>query len=182
MNTKNDSLSVISVEIPEEKIHKLAYPIKGVYKEWKEGESPCIICTSHKTRDGKYPRVGRKGRDFRVHKYLFLIYKGEIPEGMVVRHRCDRTRCINIDHLELGWPADNSKDAVERGRQAKGEKCGMSKLTNDQAYYIKFEATESVHELATRYRVKPNTIQQIRNGNTWAWLNRDYYKDLNSAA
>jgi hypothetical protein len=34
----------------------------------------------------------------------------------VVRHKCDRPGCVNIDHLETGTYSDNNQDAVRRGR------------------------------------------------------------------
>lgn len=41
---------------------------------------------------------------------------GPIPEGLVVRHRCDNPPCVRLDHLELGTQRDNMQDASRRGR------------------------------------------------------------------
>ena len=40
---------------------------------------------------------------------------GPIPDGMVVRHRCDNPPCFRLSHLELGTVADNNNDAAARG-------------------------------------------------------------------
>lgn len=48
----------------------------------------------------------------------YTAWVGEIPEGMVVRHRCDNPPCINPIHLVLGTHGDNSEDAVGRQRTA----------------------------------------------------------------
>jgi len=38
----------------------------------------------------------------------------------MVRHTCDRQWCINPDHLIEGTRADNTADALERGRYDSG--------------------------------------------------------------
>lgn len=59
----------------------------------------------------------RKGLDkTRVHRLMFERYVGSIPDGMVIRHKCDNPPCCNPDHLEVGTQADNLADMVSRGR------------------------------------------------------------------
>jgi AraC-like DNA-binding protein len=43
------------------------------------------------------------------------------PPEVVIRHRCDVPRCCNPEHLQAGSHADNARDAVERGRLARGD-------------------------------------------------------------
>lgn len=52
----------------------------------------------------------------RVHRLMFERYFGPIPDGMIVRHKCDNPPCSNPDHLELGTMAENSRDMIDRGR------------------------------------------------------------------
>ncbi len=52
-----------------------------------------------------------------AHRVSYELYVGEIPEGMVVRHKCDVRLCVNPDHLELGTQADNVMDCIKRGRR-----------------------------------------------------------------
>lgn len=51
-----------------------------------------------------------------AHRLSYRIANGEIPSGMVVRHRCDNPKCVNPDHLQTGTKKQNTKDMVERGR------------------------------------------------------------------
>ncbi len=58
---------------------------------------------------------GRKKFDG-AHRVSWRLFKGEIPEGMFVCHRCDTQSCVNPDHLFLGTAADNTRDSIQKGR------------------------------------------------------------------
>lgn len=40
-------------------------------------------------------------RRYLVHRLMYRLFIGEVPEGMVIHHRCRTTDCVNPDHLEL---------------------------------------------------------------------------------
>lgn len=65
-----------------------------------------------------------------AHRVSYEHHFGPIPDGLIVRHKCDNPPCINPDHLELGTSADNARDRKLRGRGATGEKSGMAKLSD----------------------------------------------------
>lgn len=52
----------------------------------------------------------------RVHRIMWEMHEGPIPDGLVVRHRCDNPPCVNPDHLAVGTNRQNSLDMVERER------------------------------------------------------------------
>ena len=52
-----------------------------------------------------------------LHRLMWEAHNAEpIPEGMVVRHTCDNTRCCNPNHLVIGTQQENVDDMYERGR------------------------------------------------------------------
>ncbi len=58
---------------------------------------------------------GRNGTD-KVHRVMFMAFRGDIPAGQLVRHDCDNPRCCNPGHLQLGTQKDNIADQLARGR------------------------------------------------------------------
>lgn len=81
----------------------------------------CWECTSHARVNG-YPKIYRENKIYYMNRYIYSLYNGEIPENMVIRHKCDNRKCINPEHLEIGTQKDNMQDMVKRGRSNKGKK------------------------------------------------------------
>lgn len=63
-----------------------------------------------------YGMVRVDGRLDTAHRVAYSITKGEIPEGLVVRHDCDNPPCFNPAHLFVGTHQDNVDDKEKKGR------------------------------------------------------------------
>lgn len=76
--------------------------------------------------DGKqkppYGRTWVGGKTVQAHRISYSIFYGKNPEGLVVRHACDNSACVNPDHLILGTQAENVADMISRGMQYSGPK------------------------------------------------------------
>jgi len=80
-------------------------------------DGKCVVWDGARTPFG-YGLINIGGRMEGVHRAMWFENHGEIPAGMVVRHKCDNPPCFRIDHLELGSRADNMRDWLDRGRWA----------------------------------------------------------------
>jgi nitrite reductase/ring-hydroxylating ferredoxin subunit len=110
------------------------------------------------------------GSDCDAHRASFKIYKGEIPDGLCVRHTCDNKLCVNPDHLLLGTQAENIKDSVNRGRNPKGESSGQSKVTEFQVKIMReaYDAGHKVKHIAKYFGLKDAQTYCIVTRKAWA--------------
>ena len=102
-------------------------------------ESGCWTWTGLTTLEG-YARTKfqyRGGIQQRAHRVAHILFIGPIPKGKVVMHLCNSRTCVNPDHICFGTNRENSRHMVNVGRQAYGERNGLSKLTNQQVAAIR---------------------------------------------
>jgi hypothetical protein len=137
------------------------------------GQGPngdCWIWTGGKTSVG-YGLIAIGGKRQSVHRLSYELSNGPIPEGLIVRHKCDNPLCVNPAHLEVGTHKDNTNDMIQRGRLAQGPK-RKSKLSEESVISIRFKhlsgTTQS--QLAKEFNVSISTINGIVLGRTWQYL------------
>lgn len=129
----------------------------------------CWLWTASENGYG-YGQIGTgPKRTNRAHVVSWILNKGPIPDGLCVLHRCDIRRCVNPDHLWLGTRDDNNKDAVEKRRNAFGEKHGHCKLTVENIKEIrKLRKTGMAYRQISKL-FPVNTIQIFRICNLQRW-------------
>ncbi len=126
----------------------------------------CFISKNH----GKNPMENVNGKCYRASRYIYEQCFGEVPDNMVVRHKCDVPQCINPEHLEIGTQKDNMQDMSKRKRnfRAMGEKNGMSKLTYEQAQELKkLQGNVSSNVAGKMFGVAGRTVRDIWQGRSW---------------
>lgn len=101
-----------------------------------------------------------------------LHHQTHLPKGMLIRHTCDNPPCVNPAHLELGTHADNSDDKVSRGRQARGSRHGVAKLTERDIPIIRARYQSGIQQrlIAEEFGVTQGAISQILRGKTWSHI------------
>lgn len=129
-------------------------------------ESGCWLWLSC-TRPNGYGTLKYKNRRVAAHRASYTAFKGPIPSGMCVCHKCDTKSCVNPDHLYAGTHKDNRRDALLRLRTniPWGEQHHACKLTDADVKYIR-ESEESTSELMKRFDVTQPTISEIKNFKT----------------
>jgi len=130
--------------------------------------SECVIWDKAKDTAG-YGVSWLFGRYIRAHQKAWIEKNGPIPDKLFVCHSCDNRACINPDHLFLGTPKDNSTDMVEKDRQAKGEECGNSKLTEKQVKEIR-NSPESSRKVAAKFGISKTNVLDIKRKKIWRHL------------
>lgn len=94
------------------------------------GISDCWFWIGSQNKHG-YGQVGLLGEN-KAHRLSWILFKGEIPKGLKVLHKCDIRNCVNPNHLFLGTQIENIRDMDSKGRRRpstkSAEKNPMSKL------------------------------------------------------
>lgn len=120
---------------------------------------------------------GKAVREY-AHRISWMLKFGDIPEGMLVCHKCDNPPCCNPKHFFVGTPRDNMQDASKKGRckpsYFRGEQFSRTKLKEKDVLEIKRllrEGKVSESQIARNYHVTIQAIYLIKTGRNWAWLN-----------
>lgn len=124
-----------------------------------------------------------------AHRLAWEVWKGPVPDGLHVLHRCDNPPCLNVEHLFLGTDADNQKDKVEKGRQLRGESHLSSLLTQAAVTAIRRDYLPGIvreTHLASKYGVHVVTISDVLRNVTWKesevwWIQPPRHRKLTRA-
>ena len=91
-------------------------------------DTGCINFLRYTNKDG-YGSLKIGGKGILAHRFFYEKYKGPIPEGLLVLHRCNNPSCINPEHLYIGTHKQNTRDMDDSGRRASPV---LNSLTEEQ--------------------------------------------------
>jgi hypothetical protein len=121
-----------------------------------EKTDTCWLWVAGKNGDG-YGNWSLDGQSINAHRASYVLFVGEILDGLSVLHTCDNPSCVNPDHLWLGTYKDNAQDRAKKGRNnsRRGENHGRSKLTDNQVREIKrlYQDGLKLNEIASMFGV-----------------------------
>lgn len=103
------------------------------------------------------------GRMEKAHRVAWILFRGPIPQGMVVCHANDTPWDVNPENLFLGTQKENVADATKKGRRAIGPRAGKSKLSRQDVIDIRTRCTmgDSQVRVARDYGVSSPIVNRI---------------------
>lgn len=135
----------------------------------------CWLWEGAQTRG--YGQLTHDRRHHYAHRFSWQITRGEIPEGMVVCHRCDTPLCVNPDHLFLATQLDNVRDCISKGRSRRRGIPGAANPAVKNASVDAERITSLFHlglgvrEIAPIVGVSKSTVSNVIRGKHWSTRN-----------
>lgn len=119
---------------------------------------------------GGYGRFSIKGIWKKAHRTAYELYKGSIPEGLVVRHMCNNRKCVNPAHLEVGSHKDNTTDMFRTNPPDRtGDRSHAKKITQADADELRqwreFGYTQK--DIGTAFGIGQPQVSSVLNGKYW---------------
>lgn len=123
----------------------------------------CWTWIGAKNRRGYGKLSFRKNKTMPAHRASYILFKGDIPSGMLVCHSCDNPPCVKPAHLWLGTISDNVCDMIKKNRSPN------QKLTTEMVIDIrnKFENGYTQKKLQEVFNISNGIISQIVNRKIW---------------
>lgn len=139
---------------------------RRLWEKSRDTETGCVEWTAYKNSKG-YGSMNAGPQWLLAHRAAYAL-KHNLPWNFdgVVMHNCDNPACINVDHLRLGTRLENNRDSKAKGRNIRGERSHMAKLTAEDVKFIR-SSSETSRALAQRLGVSPANISLIRRGINW---------------
>ncbi len=113
------------------KVNPADLPLKVASRLVCDPATGCWLWTGRKSRGYGYCSHGI-GNEYIVHRLVYQLLKGPIPEGLTLDHLCRTRHCANPSHLDPVTLGEN----VRRGAAATKTECKYGHaLAGDNLYW-----------------------------------------------
>ena len=148
---------------------KLTPKEKFLARVRQDAATGCWLWTAHINGDG-YGQMYFRGQLRAAHRASWILFRGKIPAGKIVCHRCDVRACVNPEHLFLGTHGENAADKKRKDRSTFGTKSPCCKLNAEAVLKIRTLLAEDRYymtEIARMFGVSCTTVSAIKRGKRW---------------
>lgn len=100
-----------------------------------------------------------------AHRAMWMAHNKcfDLPRCVIIRHKCDNPRCVNITHLDPGSAKDNMADCISRGRRARRYRLHTRhRVIDDSVIKAIRAATGRVKDIAIAFGVSNGYVSKIR--------------------
>lgn len=131
------------------------------------------IIAQEDTREYGHLRVslwnGNKRHRFYVHRLVLTVFVGPCPEGMECRHLNGDASDNRLENLRWGTSKENSEDTARLGRKNRGDRNGMSKISDEVAVRIigLYRSGMRVVDIHRKIGVSYSIAYSICSGKSW---------------
>ena len=122
----------------------------------------CLVWMGSKPKG--YGRIRVNGKLQETHRFSWERTNGPIPDGMLIDHTCHNKACVNIHHLRLASPAENSshlssamegsKSGIRNVYWAKGNWQVQVRKNNKKYYFGVYDDLDEAARVAQAAREK----------------------------
>ena len=117
------------------------------FREKISADGDCLIWRGSRSADG-YGRTYAGGRLWLSHRYAWSLAGLEVPEGMQLDHTCWNPPCVNVKHLRLTTPAQNSSS--RRGANVTNKHTGIRNVyPNDGGFVVRIRSAGKLLNFGT---------------------------------
>lgn len=157
-------------------MNEFGRPVTPLFSRWSDKVLVDDGCWEWQAGRGPqgYGAIRIPTKTKRAHRVSYELFRGPIPDGLLVCHHCDNPGCVKPSHLFVGTTADNmhDRDRKGRGNQRGGEQHPNAKLSGEDVLVIRelCESGSLQKVVADRFGVTFQEISKIVTRKIWKSL------------